>query len=183
MKKENGLTTIALSIIIVILVIATGIAFKIILGDDGIVKKANIEEVEYNKSEVLEELNLIITEKYVASYKKATKDGKNNLEQFYNTEKVIQYLKGYSGGENGDDYTTQDSKIIIEDLIGKTDMYFIKVSELNKDIINYGKGENVENSKDFFYIKKESEDVYNVFYKNVEGKDEEIGNLQLKPEI
>ncbi len=183
MRKENGLGLISLAIIIIILIILVVITFKVVLGDDGVIDKVTTEEVEYNKTEVLDELNLIITEKYVDSYKKGTKGGENKLEQYYNPEKVIKFLEGYSGGETGEDYTTKDSKVIIEDLVGTTDMYFIKVSELNEDITSYGQGENVEGSKDFFYIKKESEEVYKVYYKNVKGEDEEIGPLNLEPEI
>lgn len=183
MKKNNGLSWVALTVIIIALIGFAGVTCELILGDDGVVEKATKEEAKYNKSEVLEELNLVITENYLSSYKKATKEGKNNLEKFYNTEKVIKYLKGYSGGETGEDYSVQDSKVIIEDLVGTTDMYFVRVTELNKDITSFGKGENKQDSKDFFYIKKESEEVYKVYYRNSDLEDEEIGVLQFKPEV
>lgn len=184
MKKQNGLGLLSLIIIIVILIILAGVAFKLILGDDGVLDKVTTEEVEYNKTEVLEELNFMITEKYLDAYKKSTSSGKNNnIEQYYNIEKVIKFLKGYSGGETGDDYTNQDSKVVIEDLAGITDMYFIKISELKTDISGYGEGENKEGSKDLFFIKKENEQEYKVYYKNSNEEDEEIGLLEFEPEI
>lgn len=184
MKKERGLGLISLAIIIIILLILAGVAFKLILGSDGVLEKVTTEEVEYSKTEVLEELNLIIREKYLDAYNKAIEKGKtNNIEQYYTSDKVIKFLKGYSGGESGEDYSIQDAKVIIEDLVNSTDMYYIKISELNFDISNYGKGDNKENSKDFFFIKKQSEEIYKVYYKNVKGEDEEIGELDIKPEI
>lgn len=184
MKKENGLGLIPLIFIIIVLLILIGVAFKLVLGDDGVLEKVTTEEAEYNKTEVLEEINLIIREKYLDAYKKSTSSGKkDNIEQYYNIEKVIKFLKGYSGGESGNDYTNQDSKVIIEDLAGNTDMYFIKISELKTDINGYGGGENKEGSKDFFFIKKESEQIYKVYYKNSNGEDEEIGELEFEPEI
>ena len=184
MKRENGLTLTALVITIIILLVLAGVSLRFIVGENGVIEKATTVEAEYNKSEVLEELNLIITEKYLDAYKKATKAGKDaKIEQYYNSEKVIKFLKGYSGGESGEDYTVQDSKIIIEDLVGSTDEYFIRISELNKDISSYAKGKNEENSKDFFFIKKESEDVYKVYYRNSRRENEEIGALQLQPQV
>lgn len=184
MKEENGLGLVSLAIIIIILIVFAGVAFKLILGHDGVLEKVTTEEVEYNKTEVLEELNFMITEKYLEAYKKATAAGKNNnIDQYYNTEKVIKFLKGYNGGESGEDYSVQDSKVIIEDLAGNTDMYFIKISELKTNISGYGNGENEEGSNDFFFIKKESEQVYKVYYKNSNGEDEEIGQLEFEPEI
>ena len=184
MKKQNGLGLLSLIIIIAILITLAGVAFKVILGDDGVLDKVTTEEVEYNKTEVLEELNFMITEKYLDAYKKATSSGKkDNIEQYYNIEKVIQFLKGYSGGESGDDYTNQDSKVVIEDLAQTTDAYFIKTSELKTAISGYGEGKNEEGSKDFFFIKKESEQIYKVYYKNSNGQDEEIGELEFEPEI
>ena len=148
MKNEKGLTLTALVITIIILAILAGVSLKFVLGENGVIKQATTVEAEYNKSEVLEELNLIITEKYLDAYNKYTKAGKNaTIEQYYNVEKVIQYLKGYSGGETGNDYQTKDSKVVIEDLVGSADKYFIKISELNKDISNYAKGKNAENRK------------------------------------
>lgn len=184
MKKENGLTLTALVITIIVLMILAGISLHFLIGENGVLEKATTVEAEYSKSEILEELNLIITEKYLDAYNKATKDGKSgNIEQYYNIEKVIQFLKGYSGSETGDDYSVQDSKVVIVDLVGATDMYFINVSELNKDLSGYAKGKNEEGSKDFFFIKKESEEVYKVYYRNSHREDEEIGELQFQPQV
>lgn len=184
MKKENGLTLTALVITIIILLILAGISLKFVLGENGVIKQATTVEEKYNKSEVLEELNLLITEKYLDAYNKYTKAGKNaTLDQYYNIEKVIKFLKGYSGGETGNDYQIQDTKVIIEDLIGSTDKYFIRIAELNRDISSYAKGKNEENSKDFFFIKKESDEVYKVYYRNLKREDEEIGMLQFHPQV
>ena len=53
--------------------------------------------------------------------------------------------------------------------------------ELKRDINRYGKGEN-GSSGDFFYLKC-SGDSYKVYYLNLNGEEEEIGDLQIKQEL
>ena len=183
MKNNRGMALTTLIIVIIILGIIFYIGYKITFREDGLVEKVTTEEQNYNKNEVLEELNNIITEKYLNSYKKAMDSESKDINQYYNSEIIIKYLKGYSGVESGTDYSVQDSKIIIEDLVGGIDEYFINISELKRNINTYGKGENIENSKDFFFIRKEGENLYKVYYKNSNGEDEELGNLQIEQNI
>lgn len=183
MRNEKGLSLVALAITIVAILTLAGVATYFVLGEDGILEQATTDEVEYNKNEVLEELNFVITQKYLDAYHKGTSGGSDNIAQYYNTEKVIMFLKGYTGGETGDDYSVQDTKVLIEDLVEATDMYYINISEFKIDTTSYGTGKNEKDSKDFFFIKKEGEEQYKVYYRNSEGTDEEIGELEFQPEI
>ena len=59
MKKENGITIVALVVTIIILIILAGISINLILGDNGIItvtKKAK-ENTELAKVEEEKELN------------------------------------------------------------------------------------------------------------------------------
>ncbi len=195
MKNNRGATILPLVITIIILLVLAGIALYFTIGENGVVKKVEDEEITFNKDEVLEGLNIIIREKYLDAYSKGTKDGKNNLDQFYNGEKVIQFLLGYSGGEDGNvDMNSQpDSTKYIEVLSDSSfnkenfskeenvSYYFINLEELKRDINRYGKGEN-GSSGDFFYLKC-SGDSYKVYYLNLNGEEEEIGDLQIKQEL
>lgn len=188
MKKNEGLTLVALVITIIIILILAGVSLSMTIGKNGILTKATTVEAEYNKSEVLEELNIVITEKYLDAYSRATKEDKLNLEKYYTPEKVIEFLKGHTGGDSGEDYTTVDAKIIIEDLkVGSDEenanAYFVKLSELKGTFKDYGKGKNEQNAKDYYFIKKESEETYMLYYNNELGENEQVGALQIQQQL
>lgn len=202
MKNNKGLTLIALVITIIILLILAGISIRMSIGENGILTRATTVEKTYNKSEVLEELNIIITEKYLETYNKISLDGNlDNIDEYYSLDKVIQFLLGYSGGEDGKKIYTEgelpDSKVYITTLNGYTNKsedtrYFIIIDSLGRSIDKYGKGENnYSNAKDYFYIKVSENDdgikTAKVFYKgiksNTDADDEEIGDLQIQQSL
>jgi hypothetical protein len=184
MNKNAGKAFVKLIIIIAILAVVGFLGYKLAVGKNGIITKATTDEEKYNKSEILEEINFLITEKYLKVYSKATADGENKIEEFYNDEKVIAYLKGYSGGEDGTiNYEeAPDSTVYIEDLVDEEGCYYVKVENLKQDFITYGKGENIKDSSDYFFIKK-VDNQYNLYYKNVDTEIEEIGELKMEPSI
>ena len=189
MRNDTGKTIIPLVITIIILLALGGLALYFTIGENGVVKKVENEEISFNKDEVLEALNIKIRDRYLDIYGKATKDGKNNIQDFYNGDKVIMFLKGFSGGESGNDFGEQpDGIIYISDLAGHNNetesekIYFINLENLGRTINRYGKGENIENSKDYFYIKGSGES-YKVYYSNLDGEEEEIGALQIQQSL
>lgn len=184
MGKNAGKAFAQLIIIIAILIFIIFVAYKMAVGRDGIITKVTTEEEKYNKTEVLEEINFIITEKYLDAYSKATAGGENKIEEFYNNEKIIAYLKGYSGGEDGNiNYEeAPDKKVIIEDLVGQENCYFVKIENLKSELSGYGIGENAEDSNDYFFIKQE-ENKFNLYYKNTNSEIEQIGELQIEQSI
>ena len=193
MNNNKGLTLVALVITIIVLLILAGVTIYMMLGNNGVLNKSKTVEIEFNKGEVLEELNIIISEKYLDAYHKATKDGKVTIEKYYNGKKVILFLLGHSGGENGDDETTFDSTKYIEELEGFTNTdqdsrYFINLDTLKRKIEKYGKGTNEENATDYFYLKtsgmeSNNVDKIEVYYKTLEGADEKIGDLQIQQSL
>ena len=68
MRKDGGFSAIALIITIIIIIIIAVIAINKLIGDDGIIRQYKQEDTEYNKTEVVEKLNLIIKEKYFGDY-------------------------------------------------------------------------------------------------------------------
>ncbi|MBR3697092.1 MAG: hypothetical protein IKM97_02310 [Clostridia bacterium] len=201
MKNNKGLTLVALIITIIVLLILAGISIWFVIGENGILTKATTVEETYNKSEVLEELNIIVTQKYLDAYNKATSNGNvDNLDEYYSLEKVIQYLLGHSGGEDGKTYVdgeTPDSKVYIESLKNFTNTiedtrYYVIIERLGRSITKYGKGENdYLTSNDYFYIKvsqnTEENKTAKVFYKSSQSAsdsdDEEIGELKLQQNL
>ena len=66
MKKENGLTAVALVFFIGVIIVVVGIIINFSIGEEGVITKASHDEEEFNMTEVLDELNFSITEKYLA---------------------------------------------------------------------------------------------------------------------
>lgn len=188
MKNNTGKVFIKLLIIIAVLAVVAFIAYRAGTSNDGLITKFTTDEEEYNKSEVLEEINLIITEKYLDAYNKSiagdNKKDENKINEFYNPEKVIAYLKGYSGGDDGNiNYEAEpDKTVFIEDLVDETDCYYVKIENFKRDITTRGKGKNEKGSNDYFFIKKDGED-YKLYYKNANSEVDEIGALQLEQSI
>ena len=191
MENNKGLTLVALVITIIILLILAGVSLNVTIGDNGVLTKAKTVEIEYNKAEVLEELNIVNSEKYLDAYGKASKKGQVSIGDYYSGEKVIKFLLGYSMDDDGnistainsdDAYITELKDESFERDEGK-DYYFIYLNKLKRDIDKYGKGNNGE-TKDYFYIKcLDDSEEYTVCYRNLDEQEEEIGKLQIQQSL
>lgn len=173
MRKEDGLSIISLIIIVVILIVILGMAAKVIFGEDGIVEKYSQADNEYNKSEIVEQLNYIVKEKYALNYKYAL-ENKKDINEIYSEEIVFQFLldSGY----------IEQLKDVDDNIV--QDQYFINAEALNSDIATNAIKENGSkgNGTKIFKIKK-LEDKLKIFFVDKYGEEEEIGELNLKPEI
>ena len=191
MEKNKGLTLISLVITIIILLILAGVSINLIIGDNGILARATNVEVTFNKSEVIEEINILATEKYLDAYNKASAAADvANLSDYYNPTKVIYFLQGKD--DEGNDI--EGAKKYIEPLAGHTDTdedvrYFIIIDSLGRSINRYGKGTNGKDNTDYFYIKATRSNgqilTAKVFYKGIdpETKDEEVGDIVFEPKL
>ena len=176
MKKQNGLSMISLVIIIVLLIVAIGVAVKFLGGDNGLVSQVANEEKEYNKNEIIEDLNEIITEKYLEEFKKASDNKELDINSLYNATIVKDYLI---------------EKCYIEEYLDKENnkvenTYFINKDLLKRDIKNYGKGENGK-EKDLYIVEiniiDNSNYNFEVCYVNFSGEKENIGSLKIEQTI
>ena len=194
MKDNKGVTLVALVITIIVLLILAGVTLYLTIGENGVLRKAEKVEITFNKSEVLEALNIAITEKYLDAYSKATKDGKMNIKDHYDGDKVIYFLRGYESDENGNIMNSEENppestQKYIEPLNGDSTgtKFFVKLDTLKRTINKYGKGEN-GSSTDYFYVEtsKDAENKVNkatLYYMNLDETPEEIGDLQIQQSI
>lgn len=187
MKNNKGLTLVSLVVTIIVLLILAGVSLNMLIGDNGVLTKATTVEVSYNKGEVIEELNILSTEKYLEAYNEAVSAGDvMNISQYYNPTTVINFLLG----KDKDGNTVPGAKVYIEPLNGEYDKskndtrYFIIVSSLGRNIEKYGLGTNNVNNTDYFYIKTTEDDsgkilTTTVFYKDADPatEDEKIGDI------
>lgn len=166
MKREDGLTAVWLTVLIAVIVVVIGVVIYYSLGDEGIITKATQDEEEFNKTEVLDELNFTITKKYLGTYKNEVTNG-TKIEEVYNSDVVINYLKEQN---------------IIENYKDNENVFYVKVDALKSDI-KQGKGENGSDKDVYVISKKEESGEYIVFYVKNENEKIEIGPLQLTPEL
>ena len=190
--KNKKFITILVAIAIVILIIYIG--HKTTLGEDGVLTQASNVEIEYNKKEILTVFKSVVNEKYLESYNLAKEGQTKKIEDFYSISEAIEYLKvkGYLEyyyytkiSEDGKTYKYTEENIT-EETKKREDVFYINVTDSIKDITQYGKGEkyvdNQINKNDVFILEKKQDDenLYIINYYNLDGKKEEIGEMNLK---
>ena len=173
MKKGNGFSIVgSIIIVIIILGIVAFFAGDKIFGRNGMVDKLKEADNEFNKTEIVDSLNLIIKEKYVLDYKYATE---NNMkpEELCTQENFFKHLL-----DNG--YIEQ-LKDIKDNLV--QDQYYIKAETLKGDIATGVINENgSESNGTKVYKIKKLEEKYLIYFVDKYGDEEELGELILNPE-
>lgn len=173
MKKGNGFSIVgSIIIVIIILLVIAFFAGDKIFGRNGMVDQIKEAENEFNKTEIVDSLNLVIKEKYVLDYKYASE---NDLkpEEFCTQENFFKYLL-----DNG--YIEQ-LKDIKDNLV--ENQYYIKAESLNGDIETgiINKNGSQSNGTKIYKIKK-FEGKYLIYFVDKYGDEEKVGELILDPE-
>lgn len=173
MRRKSGFSIIGLILGIIFIIAIAVFAVIKVFGNDGIVKQYKEEDTEYNKTEVVEKLNLIIKEKYFGDYKYAQENNKN-ISEIYTEEILFQYLK--------DNNYIEDLKDINDNLV--ENQYYINTDSLNRDIVSYEVNPNGSegNGTKVFKIKK-VDTKYMIYFVDKYGEEEELGELVINPEI
>ena len=173
MKKGNGFSIVG-SIIFVIIILGV-IAFFAgdkIFGRNGMVDQIKEADNEFNKTEIVDSLNLVIKEKYVLDYKYASE---NDLkpEDICTQENFFKYLL-----DNGYIEQLRDIK---DNLV--EEQYYIKAESLKGDIATGVINENgsASNGTKVYKIKK-IEGKYLIYFVDKYGEEEKVGELILDPE-
>ena len=84
-----------LIVFIISILILAGIGFGVyyfIIGEDGLIKKITSMETKFDKTEVLESLNELVKEKYMAIYNESKTNPDIKLEEAYNPDVAISYF-------------------------------------------------------------------------------------------
>ena len=90
MKKESGITLIALIVTIIILIILAGISIGTITGDNGLIKQAQTAKTETERSDIEEKINVIVIDnskeremdkdKLISDFENKLPDGKEIVD-------------------------------------------------------------------------------------------------------
>ena len=123
MRKGDGLSIAAMFLMIIILVVIAFFAGKKIFGKNGVVDRITEADNKYNKTEIVDSLNLVIKEKYVLDYKYAL-ENKVNIDEICTIDNFLKYLleKGY----------IEQLKDINDNLV--QDQYYIRAEALKSDL-------------------------------------------------
>ena len=87
MKRNNGITLIALVITIIVLIILAGVAINLTLGENGILTKSQLAKDEYTNASVLEEQQINAIDNYIEQQTKQEKEEPEQPEE----PKVLKY--------------------------------------------------------------------------------------------
>lgn len=121
MKKQSGLSHIAMVIIIAILIIVGFVGYKIIMGNNGIIREIVNEEEDFSQKEILEGLNKLVTEKYLSIYNSG-----GNMQTDYNTDVIIACFEEKELIAPSNEESTYDENGF--------KVYLMDVSKLNRDV-------------------------------------------------
>ena len=83
MKKNNGITLIALIVTIIILLILAGVALNLITGSDGILGKATKAVDEHNNQSAKEEFEMLVSEAKMAYFADYDENSKMSFMDFF----------------------------------------------------------------------------------------------------
>ena len=81
LKRSNGITLIALVVTIIVLIILAGISINLILGDNGIITKAQEAKQAQEKAEIIENLQLEIAAKDAEKLQNTNGITQNEIEE------------------------------------------------------------------------------------------------------
>ena len=173
MNREDGLSIISLIIIIILLVVIAVVAVNKIFGKDGVVNQIKEADNDYNKTEIVDNLNLVVKEKYVLDSKYALENDLK-IEDVCNETVLFQYLldEGY----------IEELKDINDNLVA--DQYYINPDAFKSDIASNAINENGSNSNGTkVYKVKKIDNKFMIYFVDKYGEEEELGELNLKPEV
>lgn len=74
MKKQNGITLIALVVTIVILLILAGVSISMLVGDNGVVKKSQVASTKYKQASAEEKLAIVLSDGEVQKHTEGLTD-------------------------------------------------------------------------------------------------------------
>lgn len=164
MKKEEGVTLIALIITIIVLIILAGVSISFLAGDDGIVTRAINSDIKYAKAEVYEKLFQEVNNELVKAADYAV-DNSVDISSIFNEKILISLLSGigHDDSEGIHCLTKEPTAIEVPSVLEDEDfkvasVYIIDPVALSSGVTNCGKGKKLAD-KDVFTLEVVLEEV------------------------
>lgn len=197
MKRENGVTLIALIITIIVLLILAGVSLSFLMGDNGVVTKAISSDIKYAKAEVYEKLFQEVNSELVKAADYAVENSVD-ISTVFNEKILISLLSGVDHEDSEGihcltkDPTAQDVKSLLEDEDFKVaTVYIIDPVALSSGVTKYGKGKKLAD-KDVFTLEvilqgeepnQKSSGEFELKYYDKNGNSEVISTLTLHTSV
>lgn len=144
MKKQNGITLIALVITIIVLLILAGVSIAMLTGDNGILTKANESKTATSKAEVMEKVNMELNGQMANAMAGDPFDAKATIEKNLGLSATVTKIGDYTVEVTADATkattleTTATVKITIKDSDGTAEStdFTPAVGEVKYDTTN-----------------------------------------------
>lgn len=150
MKKQNGITLIALVITIIVLLILAGVAINAVVGDNGVIGKTQMSSEAHQKAELIERIQMEIAAKEVQKMAELDKITQSDIEEILKIYGIVN-INEEDGTIKSFTPTGKNYEILIEEVYDGTLKNVVDVSTLEKGI--------------FIEYDVEYADVYNSDYK------------------
>lgn len=121
MKKEKGITLIALVITIIVLIILAGVSINLVLGDNGIITKAKWAKKTYGEEAVREKVTLILGE-YITEENETNQNLHTYLEQQATAGKIESTEENQDGTQS----------VVVDDYIVTIDENTLEIIDVSK---------------------------------------------------
>jgi len=191
MRKERGITLIALVITIIVLIILAGVTISLIMGENGLIEKARSGSQAYDKAEAREKLEIALAELRIDKNTKKEEYNEDYIDEKLTEENMIVEgntveVEGWKFeidkesltivGEVGKGNINNDIKIEVTSSIeadfskGKITVVITYAGEIEEIKIN-DNIENVEGTNGVYRVEKEIEanGTYTVYVKDGQG--------------
>ena len=134
-KNKNGITLIALVITIIVLLILSGVSLSLVVGDNGIIRKA-VQAKKITDSESLkEEINLVMVSREMEDDSSISL--KQTLEKQISGDKTIEEIFGindtYYVTRNGQTITVYEDGEIVSGRVSIWDGHTVECPEFKKE--------------------------------------------------
>ena len=166
MKKNQGITLLALVITIVVLVILVGVSYKALVGEDGIITQASDSKQKSEKAYVIE-----LGKADIDSVKAKNKDDrltKNQLKTILD--------KYFEDVGSPDDWKKSLEEMVLTTK-GEYGNYKIAVSELYDEVFKKEREEIVNDEETYFFKYIKNDDSVNIVGFNLKALDYRIADL------
>lgn len=139
MKKNKGITLIALVVTIIVLVILSGVSINLTLKNNGIVKKSQEASLDYEKAKLKEELEIAILNIKMEKTSKNTEMTRQDLMELDKIGAIIESIEIPAEGEYKDYFFEIDENYEVT-IIGKLkgEKPTIEAEVMTTEIVNQG---------------------------------------------
>jgi type II secretory pathway pseudopilin PulG len=137
-EKNDGITLIALIITIIVLLILAGVAISLLLGDNGVITRAQNASDATKTASVIEDVEIVWSGRQSAYYEAYSKNSKVNKDDYFEEEDINKELSNGTIVEDSYTYNSNGETTFTYEMNTTGEKYGIKVTDTgNVSITSY----------------------------------------------